>query len=103
MGCGKPDSCIVVGADGEFGLNHLEKIEMVSGLATGLGLSTTSLEAAAIVGAAYAASQLEAGQAGVPVMICLRAGEGESTEYRVLLPAGKPLIQWTSTPALRAP
>ena len=103
MGCDRHRSCIEVGANGEFGTNHIEKIEMVSRFATGLGLPTTSLDAAAIVGAAYAASQVEGGQAGVPVMICLRAGQGEDTEYRVITTAGKPLIEWISTTEFRAP
>ena len=103
MGCDGPESCIRVGANGEFGTNHLEKIELVSDHAKESGLSTTTLEAAAIVGAAYAASQLEGGQSGVPVRICLRTGQGDDTEYRVLSMGGKPLIEWQSTAKLRAP
>ena len=103
MGCDRQDSCIEVGANGEFGTNHFEKIELVSNFATELGLPTTPLHAAAIVGAAYAASQLEGGQSGVPVKICLRSGQQDDTEYRILSTTGKPLIDWKSTTQFRAP
>ena len=103
MGCDGQDPCIQVGSNGEFGTNHFEKIELVSNHAKDSGLPTTKLEAAAIVGAAYAASQVEGGQAGVPVEICLRAGEADDTEYRVLSSSGKPLIDWQSTAKFKAP
>ena len=103
MGCDEQESCIRVGANEEFGTNHLEKIELVSNHASELGLPTTTHEVAAIVGAAYAASQLEGGQSGVPVKICLRSGQGDDTEYRVLSTRGKPLIEWQSTTKFRAP
>ena len=103
MGCDGQDSCIRVGADEEFGTNHLEKVELVSNYARELGLPTTTHEVAAIVGAAYAASQLDGGQSGIPVKICLRSGQGDDTEFRVLSTRGKPLIEWQSTMKYRAP
>lgn len=102
MGCDGQESCIRVGSIGEFGINHLEKIELVSNHARELGLQTPPQEVAAIVGAAYAASQLEGGQSGVPVMICLRRGHGDDTEYRVLSIGGKSLIGWQSSSNFRA-
>lgn len=103
MGCDGQEPCIRVGANGEFGTNHLEKIDLVSNHARKLGLPTTTHEVAAIVGAAYAASQLEGGQSGVPVNICLRSGQGDDTEYCVLSTGGKPLIEWQSITKYRAP
>ncbi len=102
MGCDGQESCIRVGSNGEFGTNHLEKIDLLSNHARELGLQTQPLEVAAIVGAAYAASQHEGGQSGVPVMICLRHGQGDDTEYRVLSIGGKSLIEWQSSSKFRA-
>jgi hypothetical protein len=97
MGCDFQGTCIRVGTATEFGLDHFEKIRVVSDHAKKLGLPTTKLEVAAVVGAAYAASQIEGGQAGVPVKICLRqAGKG-GTEFRVLSMSGKTLSEWQSS------
>lgn len=103
MGCDSQDSCIQVGANGEFGLDHLEKIRLVSSHAKELRLTTTNHEVAAIVGAAYALSQIEGGQSGVPVRICLRSGNEGHTEYRVLSTQGIPLSVWQSTATFKVP
>lgn len=103
VGCDTQISCIRVGANGEFGTNHIEKIELVFSHAKESGLPTTKLEVAAIVGAAYAASQLEGGQSGVPVEICLRSGSANDTEFRVLSTEGKPLVEWQSTTMFGTP
>lgn len=103
MGCESQESCIQVGENGEFGTNLLEKIDSVFQYAEESGLPIAKLDVAGIVGAAYAASQLEGGQSGVPVSICLRAGAAGDTEYRVLAAEGKQLIAWQSTPKLRVP
>ncbi len=97
MGCELQDPCVRVGMDKDFGLDHFEKIKLVSDHANELGLSTTISEAAHIVGAAYAASQIEGGQPGVPVNICVKAGRSGDTEYSVLTTNGKILVEWTST------
>jgi hypothetical protein len=78
------------------GKNLLENREQVAALANRLGLPTTDREAASIVGAAWAAAQMEAGQEGMPVVICLRQGEGADTEFRTLSTAGKMLNDWRS-------
>ena len=96
-GCENQGSCVQAGANGEFGTNHLEKIDSLLQHAEESGLPTTKLDVARIVGVAYAVSQLEGGQAGVPVSICLRAGAANDTEYRVIAEGGKPLIEWQST------
>lgn len=59
IGCDSQDSCIQVGTNEDFGLDHPEKIRLISNHAKELGLPTTGREVAAIVGAAYAASQIE--------------------------------------------
>lgn len=102
MGCDRHEPCLEVGSKGEFGTNHLEKMELLSSFVEELGLQTPPHEVAAIVGAAYAASQIKGGQAGVPVKICLRPGKGRDTEYRVLSIQGEPLIDWRSTSDFRA-
>lgn len=88
--CSRSDNCVRVGK------NLLENRELVAGLANRQGLSTTDLEAAKIVGAAWAIAQLEAGQEGIPVVICLRQGDGDDTEFRTLTTAGKVLDDWRS-------
>lgn len=103
MGCDGKDPCLQVGSNGEFGLDHLNKIEILANHASELGLPTTKLEAAAIVGAAYAASQIAGGQAGIPVKICLRSADDDQTEFRVLSTEGQPLIEWQSTANYRTP
>lgn len=96
-GCESQGSCVQVGEDGGFGTNHLEKIDLVFQHAEESGLPVAKRDVAGIVGAAYAASQLEGGQSGVPVSICLRAGAAGDTEYRVIAAGGKQLIEWQGT------
>ena len=100
--CTGKNSCLLVGENGGFGTNHVDKIEALFAHAQKLGLPTTELEAAMIVGAAYAASQVAGGQSGIPVQICLRAGQANDTEYRVLSSTGAPLQNWQSLKGLRA-
>ena len=94
MACTGKKPCLLVGENDEFGTNHVAKIEALFAHAQKLGLPTTELEAATIVGAAYAASQVAGGQSGIPVQICLRAGQADDTEYRVLSSTGAPLQNW---------
>ena len=103
MGCDGQDPCIRVGSNGEFGTNHLEKIQQVRDFVQSQGLQTSPHEVAAIVGVAYASSQVEGGQSGVPVKICLRPGPTGHTEYRVFTIGGKPLIDWRSTSDFQSP
>lgn len=103
MGNDLQDSCIRVGTATDFGLDHFEKIRLVSEHAKKLGLPTTDFEIAGVVGAAYAASQVEGGQAGVPVRICLRQADEGGTEFRVLSTGGKTLSNWQSTRPFRTP
>ena len=103
MGCDSQDSCIEVGSNGEFGTNHLEKLELVSNFVDELGFRMPPEDVAAILGTAYAASQLEGGQAGVPVRICFRQGSPNETEYRVLSLANKPLVDWRSSAGFQTP
>lgn len=100
-GCDFRDPCIQVGTDQEFGTDHLEKMRLVSNHVRELNLPTTTQEVAVIVGAAYAASQIEGGQSGVPVRICVRSGKQGDTEYRVLSTKGKLLSEWQSTATIR--
>ena len=102
-GCENQGSCVQVGANGEFGTNHLEKIDTVLRHAEESDLIVANLDVAQIVGIAYAVSQLEGGQAGVPVSICLRVGAAHDTEFRVIAEGGKPLIEWQSTTRLGNP
>jgi hypothetical protein len=88
--CSHSDNCVSVGK------NLFENRELVADLANRLGLPTEDLEAANIVGAAWAIAQLEAGQEGIPVVICLRQGDGDDTEFRTLSTAGKVLDEWRS-------
>lgn len=103
MGCDTQDSCIEVGSNGEFGTDHLEKIELVSNFVHELGFQIPREKVAAILGTAYAASQLEGGQPGVPVRICFRQGSPNGTEYRVLSLSNKPLLDWNSAAGFPAP
>jgi pyridoxal biosynthesis lyase PdxS len=88
--CSNSDNCVSVGK------NLIENRELVADLANRQGLPTTDLEAANIVGAAWAFAMLEGGQEGVPVVVCLRQGDGDDTEFRILSMAGKVLDEWRS-------
>ena len=88
--CSHSDNCVSVGR------NLFENRELVADLAKSQGLPTTDLEAGNIVGAAWAIAQLEAGQEGIPVVICLRQGDGDDTEFRTLSTDGKVLDEWRS-------
>lgn len=103
LGCGSQDSCIRIGTDQDFGTDHFEKITLVTNHVNELGLPTTDEEVASIVGVAYAVSQLEGGQSGVPVEICFRSGKQGDTEYRVLSAQGKLLNDWQSTATISTP
>ena len=82
MACEEQGSCIRLGEGQQFGSNHLEKIRRVSDYVISLGLPIMPNEVAAIVGAAYATSQIEGGQDGVPVDVCFRSGQQGSAEFR---------------------
>jgi hypothetical protein len=87
--CSQNDNCVTVGR------NLIENSGQVADLADRLGLPMKDLEAAAIAGAAWALAQLEAGQQGTSVVICLRQGD-DDTEFRVSNTAGKVLGEWRS-------
>ena len=63
IGCQGQDACIRVGENLLFGTADFEKVSLLSDHVRNLGLPTTPDEAALIVGAAYAFSQIEGGQA----------------------------------------
>lgn len=103
MSCSTRDSCIEVGSNGQFGTNHLENIELVSNFIQEQGIQLPKEDVAAVLGTAYAASQLEGGQAGVPVRICFRQESQNGVEYRVLSLSNRPLIDWNSPASFSAP
>jgi hypothetical protein len=83
--CYGGDDCARMGED------VFANVESVVGLAARLNLPTKESEAAVIVGAARAVSDL----GGIGVAVCLRAGEGADTEFRVLAGDANPLERWT--------
>lgn len=88
--CDPIDPCIGIGTD------LPENDRDIGEHASALRLRMTARESAIITGAAYAASQVEGGQSGVPVQICLRQGQGNVAEFRVLSISGKVLLGWQS-------
>jgi hypothetical protein len=88
--CDDKDPCIRIGTD------LAENDRDIAKHAEDLHLSMLPHESAVIAGAAYASSQIEGGQSGVPVLICLRQGERKTTEFRVLSTSGKVLLEWRS-------
>ncbi len=98
-GCGRQDPCVTVGPSAD----HAANLAILSESAEALGLPTSELEIAFISGAAYAAGQLEAGQAGAPVKVCLRPGADDATEFRVLTDTNKGSTEWLSTARVRKP
>ena len=95
VGCDSQDPCVRVGT------NQAENLSILSGHVEKLGLPTTKNEIAYIMGTAYAASQFEGGQAGVPVTVCLRPGSAGDTEYRVLTNKNEGSTEWQSTADFR--
>jgi hypothetical protein len=85
-----------------LGKGSFENQELVADLATKLGLPTQNHEAGIIVGAASAIAQLEGGQQGIPVVVCLRRGDAEDIEFRTLSTAGDVLDEWRSVSAMNA-
>jgi hypothetical protein len=79
-----------------MGENVFQNLEALSGFARQLGLPTSEDEAAIIVGAARAVSDL--GDANVRV--CLRSGEGNETEFRILSVGDHSIDQWMKTSEL---
>jgi hypothetical protein len=69
-----------------------ENVETLSGLARELRLATSEDEAAVIVGAAKAVSDL----GELDVRVCLRSGEGNETEFRIRSVGDNPMDHWTS-------
>ncbi len=103
VACEGQSSCIRLGSNQHFGVDHLEKIRRVSNYVKELDLPITPNEVAAIVGAAYATSQIEGGQDGVPVDVCFRSGQQGTAEFRVLSTTGTPLAGWRSVTTLGTP
>ncbi len=95
VGCDSQDPCVRVGT------NQSENLRILSGHVAKLGIPTTKNEIAYIMGTAYAASQFEGGQTGVPVTVCLRLGSEGDTEYRVLTNQNEGSTEWQSTADFR--
>ena len=91
-GCESQHCCVQVGEGYTFGRDPIQKMNLLYSRASDDGLPFTKDEAALIVGWAYAASQVEGGQKGVPVEICLRASFDK--EFRVRSINGKVLLDW---------
>ena len=89
--CHGGDDCARMGED------VFANLESVVGLAARLKLPTTESEAAVIVGAAIAVSDLGGGES---VEVCLRAGDADEAEFRVLSAGENPLDRWTKTSLL---
>ena len=89
--CSNNGDCVEVGTD------LFANLRIVSGLATKLGLTTRQDEAAFIVGVAKGVSDL----GGKRVRVCLRSGEGDETEFRILATGGNHMDQWTSVSKLK--
>ena len=75
----------------EMGQDLFANLESVAGLAARLSLATKDSEAAVIVGAAKAESDV----GGKGVRVCLRAADAGETEFRILSTPSGPLSQWT--------
>lgn len=88
--CSGGDDCVAMGED------VFANLESVVGLAVRLNLPTKESEAAVIVGAAIAVSDL----GDESVEVCLRAGDADETEFRVLSAGANPLDRWTKTSML---
>ena len=82
--CYGDDNCAEMGED------VFSNLEKVVDLAARLSLPTKENEAAVIVGAAKAETDL----GGRGVEVCLRAGEAGETEFRILSTQPGPLGQW---------
>ena len=95
-GCGSESQCTRLGTD------QAENLEVIEGHAEKLGLSTTSFEISYILGAAYAAGQLEHGQESGPVTLCLRSGSDGQTEFRLQTDSNKVSPEWRSIAAPRS-
>lgn len=75
-----------------MGEDVFENLEALSGLARELRLPTKEEEAAIIVGAAKAVSDL----GDVDVRVCLRSGESNETEFRIRSVGDHPMDHWTN-------
>lgn len=84
--CSGTSNCV------ELGTDSFSNIKAISALAAKLGLGTRQEEAAFIVGAAKAVNDL----GGKGVGVCLRSGEGDDTEFRVVSVNGNHMDRWTS-------
>jgi hypothetical protein len=84
--CSSSSNCV------ELGTDPFENLKAVSALAARLGLNARQDEAAFIVGAAKAISDL----GGKRVGVCLRSGEDNDAEFRVVSMDGNHMDQWTS-------
>lgn len=102
-GCARQNAYVSLGSKGVFGTDHLEKIALVADHVRRLGLPTTDGEVATILGATYALSQVEGGQDGIPVSLCLRVDQAGDTQFRVSSLTGKPLSPWHRVSALSRP
>ncbi len=88
--CSKTNSCVATGE------NLFENLEKVKEMVSQSGLPTTDQEAAFIVGAARAVSQLEK----TPVEICLRSKNSGETEFQVVSTSGLVLEGWRTVDSL---
>jgi hypothetical protein len=86
ISCSSGDNCVDMGED------VFQNMEALSGLARQLALPTSADEAAVIVGAAKAVSDL----GDLNVRVCLRSGEGNETEFRILSVGDNSLDHWTT-------
>jgi hypothetical protein len=75
-----------------MGEDIFANLEKVTGLAAQLNLPTKESEAAVIVGAAKAVTDV----GGKGVKVCLRGAEPGDTEFRILSTSRYSLPQWTS-------
>ena len=97
VGCDSRGDCV------RFGPDRVDNVSILINHAEKMGFQIDPTDAAFVVGWAYASSQLEGGQSGVPVLMCLRTARGTGTEFRVMSTNGKPLGGWESTSRNRHP
>lgn len=102
FGCLLTSACSSNGECVRAGKDLLENRGLVADLATSMGLPTQNHEAEFIVGAAWAVAQLEGGQQGIPVSICLLPGKANDIEFRTLSTDGKVFDEWRSVSAMKA-
>lgn len=100
---GTKASCIRLGEGQQFGTDLFEKARRVFEHIEELGIALEDREVYMIVGMAYATSQIEGGQEGVPVDLCFRSDQQGNVEFRVLSVAGAPLTEWRNTTMFEVP